>query len=119
EVDPSVVEAVPSISLCFLAVATQILLVAVPVEVMFARHVEHFAGLHLLKKFRHSVELARLGKVREVSGVEDEGRGFGKGVDASDRLPERAGDILVGVSGKPEVAVADLNERKGWSARLR
>ena len=94
------------------AVPFQVFLVAVAVEVVFAGNVEHLAGLDLLEEFGHRVELLRLGEVGEVARVQDERGRLGQGVDPGDRLPERAGDVLVGIAGESEVAVADLHERE-------
>ena len=46
----------------------------------------------------------------EVAGVDDEVRCVAEVVDLVDRMAERGGDVGVGRSGEPEVAVADLGE---------
>ena len=79
---------------------------------MLAGDKKYLAGLHLFEKLCHRVEFFRLGKVGEVAGVKDERGLFRKGVDASDRLPQRGGDVLVGITGKAQVAVADLHKRE-------
>ena len=69
-------------------------------------------GLGPLEDLGDGVELLRLGQVRQVAGVQQEGRGFRQGVDAVHGDLERAGHVLVRVLGEADVAVADLNERE-------
>ena len=49
--------------------------------------------------------------MREIAGVQDERGRLGQRVDPGNRLLERGGDVLVGIPGEAEVAVADLDER--------
>src|SRR5436305_356377 len=78
--------------------------------VVLAGDVEALAGPGAAHDLVDGVELRRLGEVGEVAGVDEQVRRRGQSVDAVDGKLEGGGDVLVGVLGEANVAVADLDE---------
>src|SRR5262249_55577418 len=110
EVRSLVVEAVPAGAPGPLAVAGAVLPAVVAEDVVLAGDVEDLLHARALEHLVAGVELLRFRQVRDVAGVDQEvGRRL-EGVDAGDRLPERAGDVGVLRLVEADVAVADLRE---------
>jgi hypothetical protein len=107
--DSPVVEAPPAIPHGPLAVADQIFLPAVREHIVFPRDVEHLAHPSALELSRQRVELLRLLAIGEIPGVEEEGGQWLQRLDLVQGRLQRGRHILVGSSGKADVAVADLD----------
>ena len=109
------VEAVPAVTLGGPAVTFLIDFAIGIDEVVFAGHV-----MHVEPRLRNDVigvvEFLFLRQVGDVAGVDHEGRLLRQGVDLFDRLFQRAERVGIGRLVKPDVAVADLQERQ--SARV-
>src|ERR1700722_16944377 len=119
EVDAVIVVAVPAGALRTLAVAFQIGFAAVYVDnVVLARHpmnlhaglAEHLVGV---------IELSRLGKMRDVAGVNDEGRFDWHRLYDGDSLAQRAERIRVRRLVKADMAIAHLQEREALGLRCK
>jgi hypothetical protein len=70
-------------------------------HVVFARHAVDFAGAEAAVKLIHRIELLRLGQVRQVTGVQDEGGPLRQGVDLGDGLAIGLRQRLEAVTTRP------------------
>ena len=104
-------EALPSRAARAFAVAIQILLGLVAEHIMLAGNVKRLLHLRAFADLRDGIEFFGLGKMRQISGVQEQVGPARERVDSIDRDPQCAGHILVDLLAKADVAVADL--RKG------
>jgi hypothetical protein len=111
------VKAVPSVANGAGAERVSILLPRVVDRVVLSGDGENVRGLEAAHHLFHLVELLRAGQVGEVPGVDDEIRCVTEVVDQIDRVAECCGDVGVGRTREPEVAVADLGEPQGGLGR--
>ena len=72
EVCALVIEAEPTAALSVFAEAFEVLFAVVVEHVVFTGNVEHFLGFAAFEDLLKRVEFFRLGKMREVAGVEEE-----------------------------------------------
>src|SRR5262249_58290870 len=110
EVNALVVEAVPARAARPLAVAVQVTLAVIGEDVVFTWDIEDPIRADTLQDLGDRIELSRLGQVRQVAGVEHEGRRPGHRVDLFHRLFESARHVDVRGLAETDVAVADLDE---------
>ena len=103
------VEAVPAGALGAAAVALAVELLVIVEDVVLARDVVHVEA-RLRDDAIGVVELGRLGEMRDVAGMNDEGRLHRQRVDLVDRFLERADGIRIGGLVEADMAVADLQE---------
>src|SRR5262249_59569876 len=115
EMHPVRVKAVPAGALGVSAVAIVIELHPLVEEIMLAWHVVHVES-GLRDDASGVVELGWLGAVRDVPGVNHEGRFCRQRFDLGDGLFERTDHIGIGRLVEPDMAVTDLQE--GELARL-
>src|SRR5580692_2041225 len=107
--DTFLVEAVPAPPFAALAVSFQILFPIVDRNIVLAGNIEQlFLGAG--ENSFGAVKFSGLGRMTDVTGVDDELGRLRESVDLIDRGLEGAGDIRISRLGKADVAVADLDE---------
>ena len=91
-------------------IALEILLAVVAQHVVLTRHkVDLFRG----RSFQYlveRVEFTRLRELTQITGVNDEIRFVGHGIDLVDRRLQSSGDVRIGRLVKTDVTVADLHK---------
>src|ERR1700761_9307125 len=115
--DAVIVEAVPAGALRALAVTLEIGLALAFIDyVMFARHImKLYAGLAV--DLVGIVEFFGLGKMRDVAGVNDEGRLHRHRLHLGDGFAQRAERIRVRLLVEADMAVAHLQESRSGGLR--
>src|SRR5262249_35846455 len=109
KMDPSMVEAVPALTLGAFAEPVEIFRIAD--QIVFARHVEDLPCPDTLQDLGDSVKFPVRREMSEVAGMDDEVRLLRKRVDLAHCLLERGRNaFLVWVFAEPDMAVADLDE---------
>src|SRR5437764_1586687 len=107
---PVLIKAAPPCSLSALAIALKILLAFIVENVVLARDVKDIFGRGALEQLVYSVKLLWLGKMADVSSVQNEGRRHGQSIDLLYGGFESAHHIRIGRFVKAHVAVADLHK---------
>jgi hypothetical protein len=85
-------------------------------DVVFARHVKD-RQRQLRHDLLHCVELRGFREVREIAGVQHEGRRVGRGLDLRDGVAQRGRDVGVARFAESDMAVADLREMQAAGPR--
>src|SRR6476660_6500548 len=114
--DAAVVEAVPPATfartLCSLAVPLEIARAAIRAHVVFAGHVEGFAGTNFTEDLICRVELGGLRELGDIARMEEKRWLNRERVDLADRRAKSRADVRVGGLVEPDVTVADLHEEE-------
>src|SRR5580704_17679676 len=105
-----VVEAGPAGAFYTFSIALEILLAVVAEHVVLTRHKVDLFGGRSFQYLVQRIEFTRLRKLAQITGMNDEVRCVGHGVDLVDRRPQSRGEIRIGRLAKTDVAVADLDK---------
>jgi hypothetical protein len=110
EVRALVVKAVPALSFRIFAKAIQVLLAIVGEHVVLAGNEKDSPRLGALEYLLGRVKLGWFGKLRNISGVQQEVRGGRRTVNPVDGDLKGRSDIGIGLFAESDVGVADLDE---------
>src|SRR6478752_9469355 len=114
----AVVEAVPAATVRVFPVALEVRRTVVRRDVVLPGHIEDAIRLYTFQHFVRRVELVGFGELRDVAGVEHEGRLLWERVELRYGLLESGGDVLVRLLAEADVTVADLREEDALALRV-
>src|SRR5712671_4965205 len=118
EMDPFVVEALPTPPGGALTVTLHVLLALVSQQVVLSGDEERLLLAHPFKELVQGIELTGLRQVRQIPRMKDEVGLMVQRVDLIHRGLESQVDIRIGCLVEPDVTVADLDESEVLGARL-
>src|ERR1700681_4891955 len=118
EMNPSVVEALPTPPGGALTVTFHVLLALVSQQVVLSGNEERLLLTHSFEELVQGIELAGLCQVREIPGMKDEIRLMVERVNLIHYCLESQVDIGIGRLVKTDVTVADLHKSEVFVARF-